>query len=112
MVKIYLYTTILTNSVRKGNTFFRNHKRLHPKKTQNMLQNINKKSARPESSTLIYSAIGEGILLQEVLVAVLDDDTTVRSIYLATYNIVHRSVEIETSSSLDILYRSTTNLGA
>ena len=40
MVKIYIYTTILTNSVCKGNTFFRNHKRLHPKKTQNMLQNI------------------------------------------------------------------------
>ena len=40
MVKIYIYTTILTNSVRKGNTFFRKHKRLHPKKTQNMLQNI------------------------------------------------------------------------
>ena len=40
MVKIHIYTTILTNSVRKGNTFFRNHKRLHPKKTQNMLQNI------------------------------------------------------------------------
>ena len=32
MVKIYIYTTILTNSVCKGNTFFRNHKRLHPKK--------------------------------------------------------------------------------
>ena len=40
MVKIYIYTTILTNSVCKGNTFFRKHKRLHPKKTQNMLQNI------------------------------------------------------------------------
>ena len=32
MVKIYIYTTILTNSVCKGNTFFRKHKRLHPKK--------------------------------------------------------------------------------
>ena len=40
MVKIYIYTTILTNSVCKGNTFFRKHKRLHPKKVQNMLQNI------------------------------------------------------------------------
>ena len=32
MVKIYIYTTILTYSVRKGSTFFRNHKRLRPKK--------------------------------------------------------------------------------
>ena len=32
MVKIRIYTTILTNSVCKGNTFFRKHKRLHPKK--------------------------------------------------------------------------------
>jgi hypothetical protein len=40
MVKISIYTTILTHSACKGTTFFLFHKRLHPKKTQNMLQNI------------------------------------------------------------------------
>ena len=40
MVKISIYTTILTYSACKGTTFFLFHKRLHPKKMQNMLQNI------------------------------------------------------------------------
>ena len=35
-----VFATFSTYSARKGTTFFSIHKRLHTKKTQNMLQNI------------------------------------------------------------------------
>ena len=35
-----VFATFSTYSARKGTTFFSIHKRLHAKKTQNMLQNI------------------------------------------------------------------------
>jgi predicted membrane chloride channel (bestrophin family) len=40
MAQTYAFTTFSTYSARKGTIFFSIHKRLHTKKTQNMLQNI------------------------------------------------------------------------